>query len=258
VKGNKSDDDDDDDDEEEEDEEEEDEEEEEEEAAEEEAKAADDGKTKSAEGEVADKQPRQETSGSKDVKDTQQGGSFKSLRPYDLYSCEHLVELFRHLCSNVAEGRSPVIGMVGYPNVSRIRIGLIMRAHRHRWARVQQSMPSARRSSFPCPSLPAKPSALLLSDTPSSHLRRHFQTILFDNFVLCDCPGLVFPSFVSTKSEMVCNGILPVDQMRDFLGQCHFMTAAVLICARAGDIYLPHDSPRHTRAHVWHQDHQAS
>jgi ribosome biogenesis GTPase A len=32
---------------------------------------------------------------------------------------------------------------------------------------------------------------------------------------LCDCPGLVFPSFVSTKAEMVVSGILPIDQLRD-------------------------------------------
>lgn len=34
---------------------------------------------------------------------------------------------------------------------------------------------------------------------------------------LCDCPGLVMPSFVSTKAEMTCNGILPIDQMRDHI-----------------------------------------
>lgn len=33
--------------------------------------------------------------------------------------------------------------------------------------------------------------------------------------MLCDCPGLVFPNFVSSKAEMICNGILPIDQMRD-------------------------------------------
>jgi len=32
---------------------------------------------------------------------------------------------------------------------------------------------------------------------------------------LCDCPGLVFPAFATTTAEMVCNGILPVDQLRD-------------------------------------------
>lgn len=33
--------------------------------------------------------------------------------------------------------------------------------------------------------------------------------------MLCDCPGLVFPSFLSSKAEMVCSGILPIDQLRD-------------------------------------------
>lgn len=33
--------------------------------------------------------------------------------------------------------------------------------------------------------------------------------------MLCDCPGLVMPSFVLTKADMILNGILPIDQMRD-------------------------------------------
>lgn len=37
------------------------------------------------------------------------------------------------------------------------------------------------------------------------------------NLLLCDCPGLVFPTFVSTKADLVCSGILPIDQMRDHL-----------------------------------------
>ena len=47
-------------------------------------------------------------------------------------------------------------------------------------------------------------------------LSRHRQTInLDDDLTLCDCPGLVFPAFATTAAELVCNGILPVDQMRD-------------------------------------------
>lgn len=34
---------------------------------------------------------------------------------------------------------------------------------------------------------------------------------------LCDCPGLVFPNFSTTKSELVLNGILPVDQLKDWI-----------------------------------------
>ncbi|XP_051874040.1 large subunit GTPase 1 homolog [Pristis pectinata] len=45
---------------------------------------------------------------------------------------------------------------------------------------------------------------------------KHFQTLYVETgLCLCDCPGLVMPSFVSTKAEMVCSGILPIDQMRD-------------------------------------------
>uniref|UniRef100_A0A0L8I931 Large subunit GTPase 1 homolog n=2 Tax=Octopus bimaculoides TaxID=37653 RepID=A0A0L8I931_OCTBM len=45
---------------------------------------------------------------------------------------------------------------------------------------------------------------------------KHFQTLFVDKSVmLCDCPGLVFPSFVSTKADLIINGILPIDQLRD-------------------------------------------
>jgi large subunit GTPase 1 len=48
---------------------------------------------------------------------------------------------------------------------------------------------------------------------------KHFQTFHLDEtMILCDCPGLVFPSFATTKADMVCNGILPIDQMREYLG----------------------------------------
>ncbi|KAK5195658.1 hypothetical protein LTR99_002183 [Exophiala xenobiotica] len=41
---------------------------------------------------------------------------------------------------------------------------------------------------------------------------------LSDRVILCDCPGLVFPNFATTKAELVCNGILPIDQLREFTG----------------------------------------
>ncbi len=47
---------------------------------------------------------------------------------------------------------------------------------------------------------------------------KHFQTLYVDKTtLLCDCPGLVMPTFVSTKAEMVVSGILPIDQMRDYV-----------------------------------------
>ncbi|KAL2259642.1 hypothetical protein VTK26DRAFT_6619 [Humicola hyalothermophila] len=56
-----------------------------------------------------------------------------------------------------------------------------------------------------------------VSATPGK--TKHFQTIhLSDKVLLCDCPGLVFPNFATTKAELVCNGVLPIDQLREYSG----------------------------------------
>ena len=56
-----------------------------------------------------------------------------------------------------------------------------------------------------------------VSSTPGK--TKHFQTIhLSEKVILCDCPGLVFPNFANTKAELVCNGILPIDQLREYTG----------------------------------------
>lgn len=56
-----------------------------------------------------------------------------------------------------------------------------------------------------------------VSATPGK--TKHFQTIhLSSSIVLCDCPGLVFPQFAMTKAALVCDGVLPIDQMREYTG----------------------------------------
>ncbi|KAG8092826.1 hypothetical protein GUJ93_ZPchr0012g20709 [Zizania palustris] len=43
---------------------------------------------------------------------------------------------------------------------------------------------------------------------------KHFQTLIIsEELTLCDCPGLVFPSFSSSRHEMVSCGVLPIDRM---------------------------------------------
>ena len=47
---------------------------------------------------------------------------------------------------------------------------------------------------------------------------KHFQTLLLpdrDDLMLCDCPGLVFPSFVSNTADLIAAGVYPIAQMRD-------------------------------------------
>jgi large subunit GTPase 1 len=47
---------------------------------------------------------------------------------------------------------------------------------------------------------------------------KHLQTlILSETLTLCDCPGLVFPSLLSSRAEMVTCGVLPIDQVKDVL-----------------------------------------
>lgn len=56
-----------------------------------------------------------------------------------------------------------------------------------------------------------------VSSTPGK--TKHFQTIhLSSTMILCDCPGLVFPQFTTTKADLVCDGVLPIDQMREHTG----------------------------------------
>ncbi|KAF9923571.1 hypothetical protein FBU30_006400 [Linnemannia zychae] len=81
------------------------------------------------------------------------------------------------------------IGLVGYPNVGKSStINALLGEH-----------------------------AVSVSSTPGK--TKHFQTIhLTPKMILCDCPGLVFPSFATTQGDMVCNGVLPIDQLREFTG----------------------------------------
>ena len=45
---------------------------------------------------------------------------------------------------------------------------------------------------------------------------KHFQThFLTENLILCDSPGIVFPSFTNSKAELVCNGTLPLDHLKE-------------------------------------------
>ena len=39
---------------------------------------------------------------------------------------------------------------------------------------------------------------------------------LEDDLMLCDCPGLVMPSFGGSQGEMVLGGILPIDTLTNY------------------------------------------
>lgn len=105
----------------------------------------------------------------------------------ELLSRDELVSFFKTIYKSETYMKGiTTIGLVGYPNVGKS-------------------------STINALLLDKKVS---VSATPGK--TKHFQTLFLEkDLLLCDCPGLVMPSFVCTKSEMILNGILPIDQMRD-------------------------------------------
>ena len=68
---------------------------------------------------------------------------------------------------------------------------------------------------------------VVVSATPGK--TKHFQTLTIPEerrVMLCDCPGLVFPSFASTRETMICDGVLPIDTVKDYV------TPVAVICQR--------------------------
>ncbi|KOS19341.1 Large subunit GTPase 1 [Escovopsis weberi] len=96
------------------------------------------------------------------------------------------------------QGRKLQVGLVGYPNVGK--------------SSTINALIGSKKVS--------------VSSTPGK--TKHFQTIhLSDRVVLCDCPGLVFPNFATTKADLVTNGVLPIDQMREHTGPVSLVTQRI-------------------------------
>lgn len=115
-----------------------------------------------------------------------------------LLSRLELIEFLRNIYTGPRHTEQHVtVGMVGYPNVGK--------------SSTINSLMTVKKVS--------------VSATPGKTKR--FQTLFLDkDILLCDCPGLVMPSFVLTKADMLLNGILPIDQMRDHV------PAVNLLCER--------------------------
>ncbi|KAI0188401.1 hypothetical protein F4808DRAFT_271825 [Astrocystis sublimbata] len=113
-----------------------------------------------------------------------------------ILTVEELDDIFIRQAQNPDDPDKKVeIGLVGYPNVGK--------------SSTINALIGAKKVS--------------VSATPGK--TKHFQTIrLSDKVTLCDCPGLVFPNFATTKADLVCNGVLPIDQLREFTGPAALIT----------------------------------
>lgn len=117
----------------------------------------------------------------------------------ELLSRDALIKVFENIhTGNKVTKNLTTIGLVGYPNVGKSStINALMLAKK-----------------------------VSVSATPGK--TKHFQTLyLTQDVMLCDCPGLVMPSFVFTKAEMIINGVLPIDQMRDHVPPVNLLATLI-------------------------------
>ncbi|KAG6415205.1 hypothetical protein SASPL_122610 [Salvia splendens] len=88
--------------------------------------------------------------------------------------------------SEHAPPRNVVVGFVGYPNVGK--------------SSTINALVGEKRAG--------------VTSTPGK--TKHFQTLIIsEKLTLCDCPGLVFPSFTSSRYEMIASGVLPIDRLTE-------------------------------------------
>ncbi|KAH6831980.1 P-loop containing nucleoside triphosphate hydrolases superfamily protein [Perilla frutescens var. hirtella] len=88
--------------------------------------------------------------------------------------------------SGHAPPRGVMVGFVGYPNVGK--------------SSTINALVGAKRTG--------------VTSTPGK--TKHFQTLIIsEKLTLCDCPGLVFPSFTSSRHEMIASGVLPIDRLTE-------------------------------------------
>lgn len=122
-----------------------------------------------------------------------------TLNSSKLLSRKDLIEFLKgcHKGPRVSE-KVVTVGLVGYPNVGK--------------SSTINSLLAEKKVS--------------VSATPGK--TKHFQTLYLDSdLLLCDCPGLVMPSFVATRPEMVLNGILPIDQLRDYVEPINLLSSLI-------------------------------
>ena len=116
-----------------------------------------------------------------------------------ILTVDELESLFlENIQADATADKKTTIGLVGYPNVGK--------------SSTINALLGAKKVS--------------VSSTPGK--TKHFQTLhLSDQVILCDCPGLVFPNFATTKAELVCNGVLPIDQLREYTGPAGLVASRV-------------------------------
>lgn len=156
---------------------------------------------------------------------------------------QQLVNIFhRYECKapQTHENQRLVVGMCGYPNVGKsstinVLLEKVAQAEQDATANADSTLEKGAQEKVAQSESDLSDGVETTSEHPSEtstksavhrHIKRvavsstpgktkHFQTlVLTPSILLCDCPGLVFPNFSSSKSELIISGVLSIDQMR--------------------------------------------
>lgn len=148
------------------------------------------------------------------------------------------LQSYEHKAPITQPNQRLVVGMCGYPNVGKsstinVLVEFIASSEAKEDSQGHSQHDGDMRSSASTEETEGAEAGskhtkrVAVSSTPGK--TKHFQTlVLTEKVLLCDCPGLVFPNFSSSKSELICAGVLSIDQMRgDYLSPVSLIAARI-------------------------------
>lgn len=117
-----------------------------------------------------------------------------------IYSRDELIIFIREEAKRIpSKDETKYIGFIGYPNVGKSSIINVLMKQK----KVGVAMMPGKTKHYQTLFLP--------SDIPNPNTNAIDKSIC-----LMDCPGLVFPSFNSSRADMMVNGIFPIDTIKDY------------------------------------------
>jgi len=155
---------------------------------------------KEEEAKLASKQDKNDGDSQKDEATVVKKAELNSTR---VFSREDLLEYLRGRARGLGKDHTDRlhVGTVGYPNVGKSSLINVL----------------CGRKRVGVAAMPGK--------------TKHFQTLLLENterdICLVDCPGLVFPSFANSKAEMYCCGVLPIQNITEYVSPCSLILARI-------------------------------
>lgn len=141
----------------------------------------------------------QKEPGSESIEETNQ--STKVDERIKIYTRDDLIAFIKEESKKIQskDNETKYIGFIGYPNVGKSSIINVLMKQK----KVGVAMMPGKTKHY---------QTLFLPSSDSSNANN----VIDKSICLMDCPGLVFPSFNSSRADMLVNGIFPIDTIKDY------------------------------------------